>query len=102
MEALYKLAQEYGLLDPTDTGNENVKVLAPRLNTLEGKVVGFLDNKKGNGLLLMTRISDVLKEKYGIKEAVFTSKKIFSRTAEEEVIQRLATECDAVISAIGD
>lgn len=77
--------------------------LAPRLPDLSGKVVGLLDNMKVNCELFLDRVEELLREKYKIGEVL--RRKKFAGAGKEappEVLQKLASRCDAVIHAFGD
>ncbi len=90
------------VLDPTAEAVPVETRLAPRLDTLEGKVVGFLDNSKLNAdrfLLLMER---ELTERYRLGGVVRARKPNASRVCPKETAADLAARCDAVITAVGD
>ncbi len=72
----------------------------PRLGELKGKVVGFLLNGKPNADILLARLADLLREKYGLAQARTRSKPRVTEPA--EFIDELAKECQGVVNAIGD
>jgi hypothetical protein len=98
LERIHRL----GLLDPTDQEVLQRRVLAPRLREVEGKVGGFLDNRKQNASLVLDRMAERLSTEYGMAAAVHRAKFIYSRLAEPSVIDELAERCDFVVAAIGD
>ena len=59
--------------------------LAPRLDTLRGKTIAFLDNNK-----LQPRnryfdlLGELLKEREGVKDIIYAQKPFFTRPAREE------------------
>jgi hypothetical protein len=91
-----------GLLDPTDEEMLHRRTLAPRLIDLRGKVGGFLDNRKQNANVVLDHIAAQLGSEYGMTEALYRAKFIYSRLAEPAIIDELAERCDFVIAAIGD
>jgi hypothetical protein len=72
----------------------------PRLGELKGKVIGFLQNGKPNADILLSRLADLLREKYGLAHARHRAKPRVTEPA--EFIDELAKECQGVVNAIGD
>ena len=76
--------------------------LAPRLEALDGKAVGFLANGKPNADALLDAVEAVLRERYAFREVVRAAKPNVSKPAPAEIAQQLVDRCDLVITAIGD
>ena len=76
--------------------------LAPRVERLDGKRIGFLNNTKSNVDILFDRIEELLSERYRIAGVVRTRKANAAVPAPGAVIDQLANECDVVITASGD
>jgi hypothetical protein len=93
--------KELGIVDPTDRQIRERKA-APNLVDLRGKRLGLLENKKDNANLLLQRIGDQLKERYGLAEVIYKAKFIFSMVADPHILDELADRCDFVITAIAD
>ena len=74
--------------------------MAPRLDTLRGRRIAFLDNQKANAGLLLDRIAADLQERAGPFDAVRAAK-VATGPAPTEVMGRLQ-RCDAVVLAIAD
>jgi hypothetical protein len=78
-------------------------LLAPRLDTLRGKTVAFLDNNK---LQPQNRyfhlLGDLLKAREGVREVIHAKKPFFTRPAREDVLKPLMTQADAVITGVGE
>ena len=72
------------------------------LATLQGKVVGFIDNSKPNFSFLADDLVDLLVAKYGVARAVRHRKPTASVAASREVFAALKQECDFVITGSGD
>jgi len=90
------------LLNPTITDiAKDKKVMAPRLKTLDGTVIGLLTNSKHKGDRLMELAVEHLRKKYSIKETISLAKKHPSEKVNSNEIQFLK-RCNAVITAIGD
>lgn len=92
------------ILDPTIrvAGMAAVAQLAPRPARLGGVTVGLLANGKSNGMVLLERIADTLRERLGIGEVVRLSKTNASVPLTEEQAEPLVKQCAVVITAIGD
>jgi hypothetical protein len=65
-------------------------------------VLGLLHNGKINGDRLLDLVRAQLAARYGLHDVVVVRKPGASRVAEGAVLDRLARECDAVVTAIGD
>jgi hypothetical protein len=91
------------ILDPTVSADEASDVaVAKRVPDLDGKVLGLLHNGKVNGDHLLDLVREQLAAHYGLREVVVVRKPSASRVADGAVLDRLARECDAVVTAIGD
>jgi hypothetical protein len=92
------------ILDPTirTTGVAPSAQLALRPTRLAGVTVGLLANGKSNGMVLLERIADRLRERCGIGEVVRVSKTNASVPVTEEQAEPLVKQCAVVITAIGD
>ena len=91
------------ILDPMVAADEATDVaVAKRVGGLDGKVLGLLHNGKVNGDRLLDLVREQLASRYGLRDVVVVRKPSASRVAEDAVLDRLARECDAVVTAIGD
>jgi hypothetical protein len=93
--------RELGLMDPTHTPNLQFPT-APRLPTLEGTRVALLDNKKGTADRLLKRVGELLVDRYDVAATDHVVKLIYSRRADTDLIDQLASNYDAVVTAVGD
>ena len=77
--------------------------LAPRLDTLRGKTIAFLDNNK---LQPRNRYFDLLgallQEREGVKDVIYAQKPFFTRPAREDVLTALLARADAVVTGVGE
>lgn len=89
-------------LRPTLEPASDVFPLAPRLGSLDGKVIGSFWNNRPHADLILKRVFDVLKERWDIKEVVERKKTFINSAAPLELLQELAEKCDAVVLAVGD
>lgn len=76
--------------------------LAERVDRLDGKRIGFLNNTKANVDILFDRIEELLSERYRIAGVVRTRKANAAVPASAAVLDQLVAECDVVITASGD
>ena len=72
------------------------------LDNLTGKVIGFIDNSKPNFNYLVEDLSQVLIEKYGVKQVVMRRKRSASQGLAEAVMNELVEQTDAIITGSGD
>ncbi|MBI2907910.1 MAG: hypothetical protein HYX92_09665 [Chloroflexi bacterium] len=90
------------LLNPVGEVDVQQLKLAPRLKSLEGTVGGFIDNHKVNSDVFLARLLELLKEKYGMAEAIMRTKPLSSVPAPQEIIDEMAAKCDFVVHAHAD
>jgi hypothetical protein len=91
----------YDLVLPIDPESERPKQLAAGVPSLDRKVLGLLDNRKGNADRLLLRLGERLGERYDLLDIVYLTKPIFSRPATPEQIAQLK-ECHVVLTALAD
>jgi hypothetical protein len=91
------------ILDPTiRVVRPAVGPLAPRPSRLAGATVGLLANGKSNGMVLLERLADVLRERLDIGEIVRLTKPNASAPLTDEQAEALVKRCAAVVTAVGD
>lgn len=77
--------------------------LAPRLKSLRGTTIAFLDNNK-----LQPRnayfdlLGDLLQQREGVATVVHAKKPFFTRPARPEVLTPLIERADAVVTGVGE
>ena len=72
------------------------------LDTLKGKVVGFVDNTKPNFRELADDIAELLLSRHGVQSVVRHRKRGPSVAAGEDVYKDLLARCNLVITGSGD
>ena len=90
------------LLDPRVDARPHPTTGARLPMDLRDKRVGLLANGKPNSEELLTALGTLLRERYGVRETSLARKPNASRVAPQEILSRLADECDAVVTATGD
>jgi hypothetical protein len=88
------------VLNPTAEARVSELPLARRLADLRGKTIGFLNNRKANAGLLLERVEEILRARFG-EFSVVKGEKNAAMGAPEAVMARLS-HCDVVVTAIGD
>ncbi len=90
------------VLDPTAESLPTRTSVAERPGSLDGKVLGLLDNSKQNAGRLLEIVADMLKDQFEIRAVKFAAKPDASKPAPKEVVDKLASECDFAVVAVGD
>ncbi len=90
------------ILEPTAPAPEQRRARATGLQSLQGKVVGFIDNSKPNFNHLVDDIGELLVTRHGVAAVVKHRKRAASMPASAEVMQDIKEKCDLVITGSGD
>lgn len=90
------------LLTPVDPEANTRWRPAPRLLDLNGKVGGFLGNRKHNADQLLREVREMLEKRYELGDTLTVDKFVYSRPAAEDIVDSLAERCDFVVTAIAD
>ena len=97
-----RLADGRIVYDPRGSVSAEPRALAARLPSLDGIRLGVLDNTKWNASKLLRHAVGELEAGQALAEVRFYAKESFSRPAEAGLLDRIAAENDAVLTAIGD
>ena len=87
--------------EPIAPAGKAQQQLRHTLDSLAGKVVGFVDNAKPNFNHLVDEIAELLIRKYGVAEVV-KHRKRGQVPVGDAVMNELAAKCHAVITGSGD
>ena len=90
------------LLDPIASNNVSDKFLSPRLDDLDGKVMGLLNISKNGSDIFLERVEELMREHFDLADVIRVTKPTFSRPAPQELITELADQCDFVIEGLAD
>ena len=90
------------LMTAVDPESNNRWRAAPRLLDLNGKVGGFLGNRKHNADQLLRDIREMLEKRYELGDTLTVNKFVYSRPAAGDIVDSLAERCDFVVTAIAD
>lgn len=88
--------------DPRGALDHRVTPTAPRPQALAGLRLGILDNSKWNANKLLRGSLAQLGALHAFAATSYYVKHSFSKDAAPELIERIAAECDIVLTAIGD
>jgi hypothetical protein len=91
----------FEVLDPTNEEAPPLGRLAPRLDTLAGKTIGFISNGKEGTKGFFAHLDRMLRDDFGAANVVFRVKSNFSAPADPHIAAEIP-RWDAVISGIGD
>jgi hypothetical protein len=87
---------------PTAPSMRKSEQPARALDTLRGRVVGFIDNAKPNFHNLVDDLAELLVARYGVSKVIKRRKRAASVPAPDAMVEELAKSCDLVITGSGD
>ncbi len=90
------------LLDPTSQGDVSAKFLAPRLDSLDGKVMGLLNITKNGSDIFLERVEELMRERFDLADVIHVKKPTFSRPAPMDLLSELAERADFVVEGLAD
>ena len=89
------------VLDPRlDAEGEPARLAVP-LASLDGALIGLLDNAKIGTACFYDHLEAMLRERFGVREVIRRRKPDSSRPAPAEMLGELSA-ADAIVSGIGD
>ncbi len=89
------------VLDPRQTAEGEALRLAPSLSSLDGAVIGLLDNAKIGTQRFYDYVEEILRSRFGVREFIRRRKPDATRPVPPAVLGELLG-ADAIISGIGD
>lgn len=96
------MAANISVLSPQGVLAGGAGALAERLATLDGAVLGFIDNGKPNSDVLFARLRKQLSERFRLAEIVYLRKPLSGYQGSKEVPAEMAARCHAIIVGVGD
>lgn len=90
------------VLNPTSGSTAQSGKMAERAASLNGSVIGLIDNGKKNSNTVLHAVLNRIKERFSIKEVVPHLKASFSHPIKETDAELLAKKCDFVLAGVGD
>jgi hypothetical protein len=89
------------VLEPIQSAHGEALRMAPPLASLDGAVVGMIDNAKIGTQRLFDFIEEILRKEHGVRECIRRRKPDASRPVPQAMLMEMAG-ADAVLAAIGD
>lgn len=89
------------ILDPTLDADAEAPALAPALASLDGAVIGLLDNAKIGTERFFDFLAEMLSRQFGVREFIRCRKPDTTRPVPREMLLSMSS-ADAIISAVGD
>jgi hypothetical protein len=89
------------MLDPRGSINLKDRPLVPGVDTLEGKVIGIIDNGQSNSTTMFQELAKLMEEKFQPKEVIFRTKPSHMQGAPKTLMEDFVNRCDAVITGLG-
>jgi hypothetical protein len=90
------------ILDPDGSTTATTPTLAPRPASLAGAVIGVLDNSKPNARVLLEGVARALAQQVGARDVKIWRKPGASIGATAAVLDEIAAQCGAVLTASAD
>jgi hypothetical protein len=88
------------ILDPRATVDPKSRPPMPGVETLEGKVIGIIDNGQANSTDMFKELAALLRERFGTREVLFKTKPTHMQGAPRPILEEMA-RCDAVVTGLG-
>jgi hypothetical protein len=90
------------VLSPAAAVSANAVPLAKPVATLEGRVVGLLNNSKSGSRPFLDRVEELLRREHGVSKIIRYDKKAAALPIPDEMLAAATAECDVVINGIAD
>ena len=90
------------IVSPTLGALSGTKALAQRPSTLDGAVLGLINNGKTFGREILERVAENLGKMYDLKGVIMVKKATYSFPADAADIDKLTNGATVIIAAIGD
>lgn len=88
-------------LDPRAAVSTKDRPLVPGLDTLEGKVIGIIDNGQSNSTDMFKELGKLIEEKLHAREVLFRTKPTHMQGAPKPIMEEFLRRCDAIITGLG-
>ncbi len=89
------------MLVPTAQPSKALEALAPRIGSLDNKVIGILDNRWSAYTIFLNRLEQLLSDRHPSSKPIRRTKMTKSVGASQGMIGELASSCQAIINGLG-
>jgi hypothetical protein len=90
------------LLSPAAAAAGNRMPLAKGVASLDGLVIGLLNNSKAGSRPFLDRVAELLRHDHGVSRIVRYDKAAAALPAPDDMLEAAARECDVVVNGIAD
>ena len=90
-----------GLFDPTGHVKVRNRELAPRLASLDDKVMGIVDDGLGNSHVLLEALADEIAKTFAVRRGRIAVKPSLSSPLPDDTFADMLTEVDFVLVGVG-
>src|SRR5499426_2088222 len=87
-------------LDPRGHVHTVDRQMSSRLGDVRGAVAALLDNGNDTSRFFFDSLAEVLKNDYGVREVLLTTKFTSTKPAEKVLIQQMAAEADFLVAGV--
>jgi hypothetical protein len=87
-------------LDPRGHVHTVDRQMSGRLGDVRGAVAALLDNGNDTSRFFFDSLAEVLKNDYGMRKVLLTTKFTSTKPAEKELIQHMAAEADFLVAGV--
>src|SRR3546814_14930657 len=92
----------FNFLDPAGGAKAEQFDIAPKLESVQGKRLGLLDNSKTNAEQYLKMVGKILVDRYGVAEVTLFRKDALYKPAPAEVLDEPVPNCDFAVTRLGD
>jgi len=90
------------IFDPTTAPGKTPIRYVPRPEALKGLKVGLVDNSKHNSKVLLLKIADRLRARYGVEVGHLVTKASAGHAVSEAAVALFKEKVDIAVAGIGD
>jgi hypothetical protein len=87
------------ILSPVVDDPPGKGVLAPRVETLDGKVIGYIYGYAGERI--PKRVDEILSSRFRIAGRLWYQKEYLGEPVKRQVQDQFAAECDVIVTSLG-
>jgi hypothetical protein len=90
------------VLSPAAVVAAHAVPLAKRVASLQGRVIGLLNNSKSGTRPFLDRVEELLQREHGVSRIIRYDKAAAALPIPDEMLEAAARECDVVVNGIAD